>query len=175
MAKKNDGFFDDEDVDIEKEPTPETPPKAPKQETPPAEPTPPAKPEGGDPIDWKAKYEAAEAEKLDQRYLDELLLLDDSLEGDTLEAVEGGKRYRELRGKGLSARVAYAALQEEIAEASPEKQPSQGGKNHVSATTMRGTSPRSRMDKTTRSIVDDVLGDLSEEEKEDLYRRVSGK
>ena len=173
MAKKNDGFFDDEDVDIEKEPTPETPPKAPKQETPPAEPTPPAKPEG-DPIDWKAKYEAAEAEKLDQRYLDELLLFDDSLEGDTLEAVEGGKRYRELRGKGLSARVAYAALQEEIAEASPDEGGGKSGKNHMSATIFRGRTPTTKMSREEREQMRELLPDLTDDELEALNRRVSG-
>lgn len=172
MAEKKNDFFDDEDEDETKVPD-ATGTKAQTQNTgapKPAE----AKPEGED-IDWKAKYEAAEAERLDQRYLDELLLLDDTLEGDSLEAVEGGKRYRELRSNGLSARAAFAALREEIAEASSEhKNSTASGKNHVSATTFRATSPRSKMDRETRAMMQDIFPDKTEEELENLYRRVNG-
>lgn len=177
MPKEKEGFFDDEEIDEEggeKPETPENKPTTPKKQTPPPQtedPTPEV-----DKIDWKAKYEAAEAEKLDRRYLDELLILDDTLEGEALADIEGGERYRELRSHGLSARAAYAALMEEIAEASPDKTPNPASaKNHVSATRFRSTASPSRMDKSTRAIADDLLPDLSDEDKEALYRRVSGK
>lgn len=172
MAEKKDDFFDEEDEDDTK--APDATAKKAQADT--VEPKPAeTKPEGEEKIDWKAKYEAAEAERLDQRYLDELLLLDDTLEGDSLEAIEGGKRYRELRTNGLSARAAFAALREEIAEASSEhKNPTASGKNHVSATTFRATSPRSKMDRETRAMMQDIFPDKTEEELENLYRRVNG-
>lgn len=170
MVEKKDDFFDEEDEDETKADA--TGKKAQAQNTGEAKPA-EAKPEG-EAIDWKAKYEAAEAERLDQRYLDELLLLDDTLEGDSLEAVEGGKRYRELRSNGLSARAAFAALCEEISEAASDKNSTASGKNHVSATTFRATSPRSRMDRETRAMMQDIFPDKTEEELENLYRRVNG-
>lgn len=173
MPKDKDTFFDDDEEETEEKGAPRNPapPETKPKSEEPAKQMPPAK----DEPDWKAKYEAAEAEKLDNRYLDELLRMDDTLEGDTLDDIEGGKRYRELRGMGLSARTAYAALQEEIAETSSgNREKLNTGKQHVSATTFRSTSPKSRMDKSTKAIVDDVLDGLSNEQKEELYRRVSG-
>lgn len=169
MAGKKEDFFDEED-DTEAADATGKKAQADTVEPKPAE----AKPEGEEKIDWKAKYEAAEAERLDQRYLDELLLLDDTLEGDSLEAVEGGKRYRELRSTGLSARAAFAALREEISEAASDKNATASGKNHVSATTFRATSPRAKMDRETRAMMQDIFPDKTEEELENLYRRVNG-
>ena len=172
MPKNKDTFFDDEDdldEDEEKGKTPKTPPAEKGEEKP------TKKPIEKDETDWKAKYEAAEAEKQNNQYLDELLRFDDNLEGATLDEIECGKRYRELRNLGLSPRSAYAALQEELSEASPAKAGKEAsGKNHVAATTFRTTAPKSRMDRGTKAIVDDVLDGLSDEEKETLYRRVSG-
>lgn len=166
MSKNKESFFEDDE-------TPETTPtpQKPKEETPPAD----SKEEADvDNVDWKAKYEAAEAEKANARYLDELLRMDDTLEGDTLDAVDGGKRYRELREHGLSPRAAYAALEAEIAEASPDNS-DKATKSHVNATTFRKTTPRGKMDRATREIADDLFPDLSEEEREKLFRTVTNK
>ncbi len=170
MPKEKETFFDDEEDEEgseDKKPTKTTSGKT-SEETPAKKPT-------NDETDWKAKFEAAEAEKQDNQFLDELLRFDDTLEGNTLDEIENGKRYRELRKLGLSARTAYAALQEEIAEASPAKTTKEtSGKNHVAATSFRATTPKSRMDRSTRAIVDDLFEGISDEEKEDLYRRVKG-
>ncbi len=183
MPKKTDNFFDDEldeldDIDDDGDASDET--TTPKKEPPAKKPDASDKADEDDPdgdkTDWKAKYEAAEAEKLDRRYLDELLRFDDTLEGDALDEIEGGARYRELRGKGLSARAAYAALLEEIDEAAPDRTPkAKTSKNHMSATSFRSKAPKSRMDRTEKAIIDDLLPDVPDEEKEKLYRRVNGK
>ena len=171
MAKKTDSFFDDEDLDEDLDE--EEGKKAPEKKKPENE-DPKPKDDDKDKIDWKAKYEAAEAEKLDRSYYDELVGLDDSLSGDTLDDLEGGKRYRELRGKGLSARAAYAALREEIAEASPDEGGGKSGKNHMSATNFRGRTPTTKMSREEREQMGELLPDLTDEELEALNRRVSG-
>ena len=169
-----DSFFDDDDTvdedgdDTQKEDKKSSPGKSEKATDD------PAKASDEDKVDWKAKYEAAEAEKEDNRYYDEMLRFDDTLEGETLDDLEGGKRYRELRKLGLSAKEAYAAV-EASSETSPaDKAKNSKGKSHVNATDFRPTKPRSRMDRTTKTLVDDVFGDsLSADEKEELYKRVT--
>lgn len=167
MPKDKESFFEDEeDKDTEKKTDDEGSDKAPPtKETPP-----PTKEE--DTTDWKKKYEESEKEKLHKSYYDELISFDDTLEGDSLDTVPVGKRYRELRDLGLTAREAYAAVMSED-ETAPDKKSS--NKEHVSPPSFRGTSPRSRMDRATREMMEDLLPDLSDEEKENLFRRVSGK
>ena len=99
-----DTFFEDEDEDLEEDPAEEGGEDGEK--------TPPAKEEKGDAgnkapedkEDWKARFEALEAEREDSRYYEEMLRFNDELEGDTLDDLEGGKRYRELRKLGLSGK-----------------------------------------------------------------------
>ena len=71
MAKKTDSFFDDEDLDEDLDE--EEGKKAPEKKKPENE-DPKHKDDDKDKIDWKAKYEAAEAEKLDRSYYDELVV-----------------------------------------------------------------------------------------------------
>ncbi len=169
-----DTFFEDEDEDLKEDPA--------EKGGEDGEKTPPAKEEKGaednkapeDKEDWKARFEALEAEREDSRYYKEMLRFNDELEGDTLDDLEGGKRYRELRKLGLSAKGAYAALKAECEDSAPNAKREETGKSHVSATNFRRKQQTSKMDRETRRIVDDALGDsLSEEEKENLYRRVT--
>lgn len=166
MAKNTNGFFDD-DEEIEEE----------EEKKPPASKTPPNNEEEKNPdsIDWKAKYEEAQAEKLDSGYLDELRRLDDDIEGNTLDEIPYGARYKELRGKGLSARAAYAAIREEIAETTPEEDGGKASKNHMSATSLRSAAPKTKLTRAEREMMREILPDLSDDELEDLNRRVSGK
>lgn len=173
MAKKIDSFFDD-DEDLDEELDDDEGDKRPPEKKPPEKKEPKPDSEDEDKTDWKAKYEASEAEKLDRSYYDELTSLDDNLSGNTLDDLEGGKRYRELRGKGLSARAAYAALREEIAEAAPDEGKGKNGKNHMSATTFRSTAPATKMSREEKAIVKELLPDLSDDELEALNRRVRG-
>ncbi|MBO7740074.1 MAG: hypothetical protein J6S34_00965 [Clostridia bacterium] len=90
-----DTFFDEEDDNLDDDDSP----KDGGEKTPPAK-EPKAEEKGKEPEDkedWKAKYEALEAEREDSRYYKEMLRFNDKLEGDTLDDLEGGKRYRELR------------------------------------------------------------------------------
>lgn len=167
-----DTFFDEEDENLDDDESP----KDGGEKTPPAK-EPKAEEKGKEPEDkedWKAKYEALEAEREDSRYYEEMLRFNDDLEGETLDDLEGGKRYRELRKLGLSSEEAYGAVKTAIEKTAPNTKRGANGKSHVSATDFRKTQPRSKMDRETRRIVDDALGDsLSEEEKENLYRRVT--
>ena len=163
MADNKNSFFDEDEDEEIKEPKeePKGEKKEPKSEEKPTE----------DKTDWKAKYEEAEKEKLDRSYYEELLDFDDALEGDSLEAVSFGKRYRELRNLGLSKEEAYGAVSS--VEASTERKTS-GNKSHVNSPTFRAAVPRSRMDRATREMMEDLLPDLSEEERENLFRKVKG-
>ncbi len=133
----------------------------------------PAEPSSGksEAEDWKSKYEQLDAERKNREYLNELRLLDEELEGETLEEIRGGERYRELREMGLSPKAAYGAYSAETEEKTGRRD--SAGKSHVSGQTLRGSAPRARMDRETRSIVSELLEDMSEEKREELYRRVT--
>lgn len=176
MAKDN-FFEEEEDLEEEKPGRDDSdkgkdPEKTPEKK---GEEAPEKKGEGSandDGVDWKAKYEAAEEAKKQSQYFDELLHFDPDLEGETLEEVHGGKDYRKLRELGLSPKRAYAALTAED-EKDNGGTPPPPSKRHIGATDFRSTHPKSRMDRDTRDMVDDVFGDsLSREEKEALWKRV---
>lgn len=126
-----------------------------------------------DGIDWKAKYEAAEAAKKDERYLGELMGFDDTLEGEKLSDIEVGEEYRKLREMGLTPKKAYAALMAERDEDVPAAV-KDTGKGHVTATNFRGTKGAAKMDRETRRIAREIFGDnLTDAELEALYKRVN--
>ena len=123
---------------------------------------------------WKARFEALEAETKNKRYRDEMLRFNDTLVGDSIEDLEGGKRYRELRELGLSEKEAYGAVATafDTEDSTPKRNTT--GKGHVGATDFRRSQPTSKMDRHTKAIVRDIFGDdMSDEELEALYRKVS--
>ena len=171
MPKDEDSFFEEDEVDETSDAPNESDKdkKPPKKET---KPTPPPDSSDEDKTDWKAKYEGLEKKERDRKYYDELLDFDDSLEGEDLDTLTVGKRYRELRDLGLSAAEAYGAVSAQTATA-PEK--SGSNKSHVSPPGVRPTAPKSRMSREEREMLHDLLPDLSDEELEKYHRRVSGK
>lgn len=169
-----DTFFEDEDEDLKEDPAEKGGEDGEKK--------PPAKEEKGaednkvpeDKEDWKARFEALEAEREDSRYYEEMLRFNDELEGDTLDDLEGGKRYRELRKLGLSAKEAYAAVKTASEDPAANTKREETGKSHVSATDFRRKQQNSKMDRATKAIARDIFGDsMSDEELEALYRKVS--
>lgn len=172
MAK--DIFFDDEEEELDEDDN--------KGNDGEGEKKPPAEGKKGDegnksPEDkenWKERFEKLEAETKNKRYREEMLRFNDTLEGDNLDDLEGGKRYRELRELGLSEKEAYAAVATAFAIEDSTPKRNATGKGHVGSTDFRRSQPTSKMDRTTKAIARDIFGDsLSDEELEALYRKVS--
>ena len=172
MAK--DTFFDDEDEDLGEDDNKGNDGENKKD--------PPAEVKKGDegnksPEDkenWKERFEALEAETKNKRYRDEMLRFNETLVGDSIEDLEGGKRYRELRELGLSEKEAYGAVATafDTEDSTPKRNTT--GKGHVGATDFRRSQPTSKMDRTTKAIAREIFGDdVSDEELEVLYRKVS--
>lgn len=173
MAK--DTFFDDEEEDLDEDGNKGNDGEG--EKTPPAE-----EKKGGEEMNkspedkdnWKERFEALEAERKNERYRNEMLRFNDTLEGDNLDDLEGGKRYRELRELGLSEKEAYAAVATAFDTEDSTTKRNTTGKGHVGATDFRRSQPTSKMDRMTKAIAREIFGDdVSDEELETLYRKVS--
>lgn len=136
------------------------------------EPLRPAEPEHDG---WKEKYEALERVRKDEEYLAELRRMDADIDADTdtLGKYEGGDVYRKYREMGLSAKAAYAALTADDGKDDNGGDDTAAEKKHINPQPLRKTSPVPRMDRQTREMVSEIFEDMTSDEREALYRRVT--